>query len=65
MKDMSRLEEAVGLDHDCHSTGRMAPMDFAGKLVPEFSSVFRRNLCEYAQKLGSSRKTGKGKVIGT
>ena len=39
MKDMSQLEEAVGLDHDCHSTDRMASMDLAGELVPEFSSV--------------------------
>ena len=43
MKDMSHLEEAVGLNHDCHSTDRMAPMDLAGKLVPELSLVTSKN----------------------
>lgn len=41
---MSRLEEAVGLDHDCHSTDRMASMDLAvPELVPEFSSVTNKD----------------------
>lgn len=34
MKDMSRLEEAVGLNHDYHSTDRMAPMDLCWEACP-------------------------------